>query len=134
MVTEKAFTVSIPSAKYVKEVDFFGIVSGRDTNKFELTGLNAIKSEVVHAPYVKEFPLVHECVVKTSIDLGLHTMFIGEILDSKVDESVMGKDERPDILKIKPYSLDFLRHEYYHTGTLLGKAFSDGKVFQNREK
>ncbi|UTB31857.1 MAG: flavin reductase family protein [Methanobacterium sp. ERen5] len=51
----KAFTISIPSEEYVAEADFFGIVSGKDENKFKKTGLTPVKSELVDAPYVGNF-------------------------------------------------------------------------------
>jgi len=43
----------------------------------------------------------------------MHTQFIGEILDVKVDESVLGPDGKPDIAKIRPFAYDSMRREYY---------------------
>jgi flavin reductase (DIM6/NTAB) family NADH-FMN oxidoreductase RutF len=42
----KEFTISIPSQDHVKEVDYFGLVSGRTTDKFAATKLTPIKSKV----------------------------------------------------------------------------------------
>ena len=61
ILDRKAFTISIPSEKYVKEADYFGMVSGKNVDKFSATGLTPAKSEVVDAPYVNEFPFVLEC-------------------------------------------------------------------------
>lgn len=124
----KAFTISIPSEDYVKEADYFGIASGSDVDKFQATGLTPTKSEIVDAPYVEEFPFVLECKLINSVKIGLHTQFIGEIKDIKVDESLLDDDE-PLIEKIKPliYSTDNL--SYYGVGNFLGKAFSIGKKF-----
>ena len=58
IVQRKAFTINIPSENYVREADFFGIVSGKREDKFSSSGLTAVKSELVDAPYVEEFPLV----------------------------------------------------------------------------
>lgn len=55
-----AFTVNIPSEKYIKEADYFGMASGKNENKFDVTSLTAVKSEKVDAPYIEEFPLVLE--------------------------------------------------------------------------
>ncbi len=38
IVARKAFTVNVPSEKYVRETDFFGIVSGRKKDKFAASG------------------------------------------------------------------------------------------------
>jgi len=129
ILKHKAFTVSIPSEEYVKEADFFGIVSGRDVDKFKTSGLTPMKSEVVDAPFVDEFPFVLECKLLRNIDLGLHTQFIGEILDIKVEEDMLIQ-ENPLIEKIKPiiYSPDNL--SYYSVGKYLGKAFNVGREIQ----
>ena len=85
IIDKKAFTICIPSKKHVLEMDYVGTVSGRRENKFERTGLTSVKSEVVDAPYVSEFPVVLECKLVKYDDLGLHTMFIGEVIDVKID-------------------------------------------------
>lgn len=55
LIDSKAFTVNIPSNSHVKEVDYIGIASGKDTDKFQMTGLTPTKSEKVNAPYVNKF-------------------------------------------------------------------------------
>ena len=66
LLDRKAFTVSVPSQHQVKQADYFGLVSGRDTDKFAATGWTPIRSELVDAPYVQECPLVLECKVSRS--------------------------------------------------------------------
>nr|HPH41067.1 flavin reductase family protein [Syntrophorhabdaceae bacterium] len=44
IVEKKAFTVNVPSERYVKEVDFFGIASGRKVDKFAKAGMTPVKS------------------------------------------------------------------------------------------
>ncbi len=127
IVEHKAFTVNIPSEKYVKEADYFGTVSGRDADKFSKTGLTGVKSELVDAPYVKEFPLVLECKLLHTIEIGLHTEFIGEIMDVRAEEEVLGKDGFIDVEKLKPVIFAPDSTGYYGFGKYLGKAFSIGK-------
>ncbi len=43
-----------------------------------------------------------ECKLINAMEIGIHTHFIGEIMDVKVDESMLGNDGLPDILKINP--------------------------------
>lgn len=52
-----AFTICVPSVQHLKEVDYFGIASGKKTDKFAASGLTPTKSNIVDAPYVEEFPL-----------------------------------------------------------------------------
>ena len=127
IVERKAFTVNIPSEKYVREADYFGIASGKDVDKFLATGLTPVKSELVDAPYVQEFPLVLECKVTHTIEIGLHTQFIGEILDVKIDEAMLGEKGLPDIEKIKPFLFSPEVRTYHKVGEYLGQAFSIGR-------
>jgi flavin reductase (DIM6/NTAB) family NADH-FMN oxidoreductase RutF len=130
-ITErKAFTVNIPSERYLREADYFGIASGRAVDKFAATGLTAVKSDQVDAPYIGEFPVVVECTLYQTLKLGLHTVFVGEIKDVKADESVLGKDGKPEIEKIKPFLFDPAARLYYATGPRLGQAFSAGEAIR----
>jgi len=124
IVARQAFTISVPSARYVKEADYIGIASGRNVNKFVKTGLTAVASKVVDAPYVEEFPVVMECKVIHTLEIGLHTQFIGEILDIKVEESLLTPQGSPDFEKL---GLFVLLDGYRGTGAYLGEAFSIGK-------
>ncbi len=126
----KAFTISIPSEEYVAEADYFGIVSGKDENKFEKTGLTPVKSELVDAPYVEEFPLVLECKAINTLDLGMHVQITGEILDVKLDEKAATDTGKPDIEKIKPFTYDPAAISYHAVGENLGRAFNLGKKFK----
>lgn len=129
IVQRKAFTVSIPSESHVKEADFFGMASGRDVDKFTATGLTPVRSDLVDAPYVAEFPLILECKLIHTLVIGLHTLFVGEILDVKCDEDAIIKDEFPDITQVQPliYAPGF--RAYYGVGEKLGEAYSLGKGF-----
>ena len=127
IVKHKAFTVNIPSEEYIREADYFGTVSGKKEDKFSITGLTPVKSDLVDAPYIREFPLILECKVIHTFEIGLHTQFIGEVLDLKVEESVLGANGTPDIEKVKPVAFTPESRTYYGLGKFLGKAFSIGK-------
>jgi len=127
IMEQKAFTINIPSENYIKEADYFGIVSGKKKDKFSATGLTPVKSDIVHAPYVKEFPFILECKLLHTFEIGLHTQFIGEIMDIKADEAVLGENGLPNIEKIKPFMFVPDSGTYYGIGEYLGKAFSIGK-------
>lgn len=127
IVEKGAFTVSIPSQLFVREVDYFGIVSGRDIDKFKVTGLTAVHSEVVNAPYVGEFPLVLECLVLHTFEIGLHTQFIGEILDVKIDDGLQDERGNPDPEKVQPCTYAPGAGAYFGLGKKLGKGFIIGR-------
>lgn len=127
LIRRKAFTLGIASQTHVKEVDYFGLVSGRTTDKFAATKLTAVKSKMVDAPYIKEFPLVIECKLIDVTELGLHTQFIGEVLDVKADEEILGLGGAVDILKLKPLVFTPDTQDYYSIGAFVDKVFSAGK-------
>lgn len=123
----KAFTISLPSENHVKQADYIGLISGRTADKFSATKLTAAKSKLVDAPYVKEFPLVLECKVVAITDLGMYTQFIGEVIDAKADESVLGTGGSVDIGKLKPLIYTPDSQEYYGVGPRVEHVFSAGK-------
>ena len=127
IVQRKAFTISIPSEKHVKEVDFFGLASGKDTDKFAATKLTPVKSDLVDAPYVKEFPLVVECKLAQVIELGLHTQFVGEVVDVKAEDTVMVGGGMLDVLRVKPLVFTPDTQAYYSIGGFIGHAFFVGR-------
>lgn len=126
----KAFTVGIACESRMVEADYLGIASGRDADKFAVAGLTAVKSELVDAPYAAEFPVVLECRLLHVIEIGLHTQFIGEIVDVKADADVLADDGQIDIMKVKPLMYDTSHKGYHGVGPLLGMAFTVGKQLQ----
>jgi flavin reductase (DIM6/NTAB) family NADH-FMN oxidoreductase RutF len=128
----EAFTINIPSEKYLKEADFVGMVSGRDVDKFKATGLTPEKSKLVNAPIVQEFPYSLECNLVRQVNLGSHTMFIGEIVGMVADSEVLNAKQVPDIEKVRPMLWgSFGSMAYYNIGNKLGDSFSVGNEIKN---
>lgn len=127
IMARKAYTLSVPSEKYVREADYYGMASGRDVDKFKETGLTPIRSELVDAPYVGEFPMVLECKMIHHHEIGLHTHFIGEILDVKVDDDLLTDDGKVDIEKVHPFVYSPDAGKYHGIGVSIGKAFEVGR-------
>ena len=130
----KAFTISIPSESQAMQADYVGTVSRRDTDKFAACNWTPVRSDLVDAPYVGEAPLVVECRLLHTFEIGLHTQFVGEILDVKADAAVIGEKGYPDITKVKPMIWDTAHRGYYGIGSFLGKAWEIGKNIQTEEK
>jgi flavin reductase (DIM6/NTAB) family NADH-FMN oxidoreductase RutF len=115
----------------VRESDYFGMASGRHQDKFAATGLTPVKSDLVDAPYIKEFPFALECSLLQTVEIGVHIQFIGEVLDIKADEELLDDEGIPDIAKVKPVLFAPEMQAYYGVGSLLGKAFSIGKSIES---
>lgn len=127
LLEHQAFTLSIPSEKHVKEADYFGLMTGRNTNKFAAAKLTPVRSTLVDAPYVKEFPLVLECKLLHVVELGLHTQFVGEVIDAKAHASIIGPGGAVDIRKLKPLIFTPDTQDYFGVGKFVAKVFSAGK-------
>ncbi|MDR0470066.1 MAG: flavin reductase family protein [Peptococcaceae bacterium] len=130
LMAKKAYTVNIGGKKYAKEADYFGVSSARDTDKFADTGLTPVKSDFVDAPYIEEFPVNLECKIVHVADLGLHTMFVGEVVNAKVDSAIAGNVGQPMIEQIMPMIFAPNSHNYYTIGEEIGQAFSLGKALK----
>lgn len=119
----KAFTVSIANAKNVKEADYFGIVSGNNTsNKFEKSGLTAVKSEKVDAPIINEFPICMECEL---LDEESSWGIVGKVVNTSANEEVMNGDN-VDISLVEAIAFDPYTQGYYKVTERVGNAFKDG--------
>ncbi len=92
---QKEFTVNIPTMKILKETLFCGRVSGRDYDKFKITGLTPEPAETVKPPLIKECIAHLECKVKDTMVTGDHTIFAGEILKAIADNKAF--NEKYDI-------------------------------------
>jgi flavin reductase (DIM6/NTAB) family NADH-FMN oxidoreductase RutF len=125
IVEHRAFTVSIPDASMAMQTDFAGITSGRQVNKFGRAGLTPEASPLVDAPYVKEAPVVLELKLLKTVELGSHTLFIGQILDVRVERDAVLEDGSLDLVRADP--LLYSGAGYHRVGDFLGKAFSIGK-------
>ena len=133
ILARRAFTVSIPSVRHAAQADYFGIASGKDTDKFAATGLTPVRSDLVDAPYVGEFPLVLECVLLRTVPLGMHIQFVGEIRDVKADENVLDGSGYPDAAKVRPLIFTPVTRTYHTVGEYVGQAFELGRAFGKAE-
>jgi len=114
----KEFTVNLPDTGMVTALDHCGVISGRDADKFALHQLTPVPGTRIAAPTVGEAPLSLECKVVKSLDLGSHTMFIGEILAVLVAPGLIDADGRFDVERAKLVA--FAHGHYFELGKVLG--------------
>ena len=87
---------------------------------------------MVNAPYIEEFPLILECRLQQVVEIGLHTQFIGEIIDVKADDNILDENDVPDIDKLLPLVFSPISRKYHRVGSLVGDAFSMGRKFREK--
>lgn len=112
------FAVNLPVEKLVFATDLCGVKSGRDTDKFKLTGLTPEKASMVDAPIIKECPVALECVVKNRLELGTHDLFIAEIVAVDIEESLL--DEKGKLHIEKAGLICYSHGNYWTLGKSLG--------------
>jgi flavin reductase (DIM6/NTAB) family NADH-FMN oxidoreductase RutF len=117
-----SLTVNIPSKSQWREADYAGIVSGRNTNKIRDIGWTTAKSTLIDAPIIEECKVTIECRLKETIELGLHTMFVGEIMDVKAEEDTL-VDGKLSINKVKPIIFSTGDDGYFSVGEKVADAF-----------
>ena len=119
------FTVSLATTETLVESDFFGMASGNNMNdKFERTGMTAVKSENVDAPIITNYPVCMEC---KAIEIDGEYGVLGEIVNLSVDEKYLDENGNPDLSKMNTIAYDPFTHSYYEVTKKVGQAFEDGK-------
>ena len=122
-----AFTVSVADVPHIEAADFFGIASGNKmTDKFERSGLHAVKSTRVDAPVVEEFPLTLECKVVECQHTAYGFRVLGEIVNVLADEKVLDDKGRVQPEKLNAFVFDQFRSGYYAIGEKVGQAWQSG--------
>ncbi|NLK87051.1 MAG: flavin reductase family protein [Clostridiaceae bacterium] len=119
LIKEKGqFAVNLVTQKLAYATDLCGVKSGRNTDKFELTGLTPEKASVIDVPIIKECPVSLECVVKNVLELGSHDMFVAEIVAVQADESLL--DEKGKLVLEKADLVCYSHGKYWTLGKELG--------------
>lgn len=113
------FVINLPTQSMAKAVDFCGVKSGRDIDKFKETGLTPSPSSSVSCPQIEESPLSLECRVFQKIELGSHHMFLADIVAVNVEETLIEKSGK---LRLDKANLIAYAHGDYYT---LGKFIGD---------
>ncbi len=125
-----AFTISVADIPHLDESDFFGTASkNKMTDKFERTGMHAIKSTVVDAPIIEEYPITLECkVCKIQKDEDGFRV-VGEILNVLANEDVLDEKGKVDPTRLNAFLFDQFQNDYYKIGEKVGTAWKNGMKF-----
>ena len=126
------FTVSMATVSTMGESDYFGMVSAHHRpGKIENVGFHAAPSQHVHAPVIEEYPLTFECKVSHIAQVGEDFHIIGDIVNILVDENILDAHGKIDPAKLNPIIFDAVHSTYIELGRTVGKAWSEGKLFNH---
>jgi flavin reductase (DIM6/NTAB) family NADH-FMN oxidoreductase RutF len=129
----KEFVVNIPTEDLVKIVDKIGFCSGRTIDKFKKFNLTPLQASRVTSPLIQECSVNLECKLRHTLNLGSHTLFIGEIVTVHADEEYIREDGGINYSLLKPL---LLKHDEYcgmtkPIGWYGYSTFKEGEVAPN---
>lgn len=112
------FVVNLTTQALVRAVDFCGVRSGKDTDKWKEMHLTREKADVVKAPLIKESPVNIECRVTERRDLGSHVMYQAKVVSVHVDERYMDEKQKFRLEDAKP--IVYSHGTYFSLGKPIG--------------
>lgn len=112
------FVINLTTRALAYATDYCGVKSGRDTDKIKDMNLHLIQGEKVKAPLLAESPVNLECVVKDTMRLGTHDMYLAEVVAVHADEAFMDKKGRFMLERAEPIA--YSHGGYYLLGKKLG--------------
>ncbi len=96
------FVVNLVGEGQLRAMDYCGVKSGRDEDKFAACGLTQTKvAELQYAPAIAECPLYLACKTEQVLELGSHDLFLGRIVGMGVQEELLDANGRIDLQKAK---------------------------------
>ena len=126
----KTFSVCLPSADLMVQTDYCGIMTGKKTDKAAL--FDVFYGDLETAPMIRECPVCMECSLERVVDFPNYDVFVGEVRQTHVDESVL-TDGSVDITKVRPLLFDMSSKQYWSLGGVLGNCWNVGKALKHQK-
>ena len=119
------FSVNFPSQDSIIKTDYCGLVSGRNKDKSQV--FQVFYGESIYAPMIEECPVCLECNVINHQTINGMDVFIGEVIQSYIDEKCL-VNGIPDAELIDPI-IYTMKGKYRKIGEETGIPFSDGRKY-----
>ena len=74
------FALNFPARDLMNHAQYFGVVSGREVEKLDLSKLPTFRASKVDAPLIEGCIAHIECGLEDALRLGDHTLFVGRVL------------------------------------------------------
>jgi len=119
ILENKTFSINIPSADYVIETDYCGLVSGNNVDKSSI--FTTFYGELETAPMIKEFPITCECrFTGQKMDFSMDVVYFGEVVQVYVNENLLDEKRKLDVLKANPIYYSGIENRYRALGDDVG--------------
>jgi flavin reductase (DIM6/NTAB) family NADH-FMN oxidoreductase RutF len=83
------YVINLTTRDLAFTVDWCGVKSGREVDKFKEMKLTPEPAQKVSAPLIAQSPLNIECTVREIVPLGSHDMFVSEVVAINADENLI---------------------------------------------
>ena len=113
------FVLHLTTQEMARAVDYCGVCSGRDQDKFRQMDLKKVYGDLVKAPILTRSPAAMECRVRQEIALGSHHLFLAEVLAVHVKQELLDSSGR--LMLEKSGLMVYAHGEYFALGKALGK-------------
>lgn len=113
------FVLNLTNRDLLYATDYYGSVSGRDTDKLAHSGLTVSKGPRTGCPMLDKSPVSMECTVTQTVEMGDYILFLAVVEAVHVDTDLLDADggvhlERADLIA-------YVDKHYMTLGETLGK-------------
>lgn len=112
------FVVNLTTKDMAKAVDYCGVRSGKDVDKFKQTGLQKGEASKVNVSVIEDSPVNIECKVREVLELGSHHMFLADVVHVTVDDRYM--DEKGTFHLERANPIVYSHGTYFDIGNSVG--------------
>jgi len=119
LIKNGEFAINLVTKELTYAMDYCGVKSGRDMDKFDVMKLTRGKASTISVPVIEESPLNIECKVAQVIELGSHDMFLAEVTAVLADEKYMDESGKFDLNASD--LIAYSHGQYFTLGENIGK-------------
>ena len=112
------FVINLATRELAYAVDYCGVKSGREVDKFKDLKLTPLKADKVKAPMIGESPVNIECKVRQVMPLGSHHMFLAEVAAVHVEDRYMDEKRKFHLESAEP--IVYSQGAYFVCGEQVG--------------
>jgi flavin reductase (DIM6/NTAB) family NADH-FMN oxidoreductase RutF len=132
IIENSTFSINVPSADYVIETDYCGLVSGKSADKSSI--FTTFYGELETAPMIEEFPITCECrYTGQKVEFDMDTVYFDEVIQVYINEEILGEDRKIDVLKANLIYYSGIENRYRTLGEDMGPAWRIGKQYMPKQ-
>ena len=132
LLRDREFVINVPSQDQLKALDWCGVKSGRDVDKFKEMNLTAAPAVKVGCPIIKECPVQLECKVISVTELPTHDMFLAEVVNVQVNDDML--DSKGALHMEKAKLIAFNHGKYYPVPKVSLYRFGESVMKESTKK